>query len=68
MAAVADSSKIQIPFAEDIRQFPFAPLDVVVLPNGKEVKEHSLLPTTELEEAMDEFVCRMELPMETAEK
>ncbi|KAI8576665.1 hypothetical protein K450DRAFT_256125 [Umbelopsis ramanniana AG] len=55
---------IRVPFAEDIRQFPFAPLDVVTLPNGKEVTDHKLLPSKELEDAMDAFVASMELPKE----
>jgi hypothetical protein len=55
---------LQVPFAEDIRQFPFAPLDVVILPNGKEVTDHKLLPSKELEDAMDAFVTKMELPKE----
>lgn len=62
------SDDVQIPFAEDIRQFPFAPLDVVMLPNGKEVTEHPNLPTKELEDAMDAFVSKMQLPLEEDDK
>ncbi|KAJ2956340.1 hypothetical protein NQZ79_g7801 [Umbelopsis isabellina] len=57
---------VRVPFAEDLRQFPFAPLDVVVLPNGKELTEHKNLPTKELEDAMDDFVSRMELPLDSS--
>jgi hypothetical protein len=38
---------------------------VVILPNGKEVTDHKLLPSKELEDAMDAFVTSMELPKES---
>ncbi|CAO3668533.1 unnamed protein product [Umbelopsis ramanniana] len=56
---------IRLPFAEDIRQFSFAPLDVAILPNGKEVTDHRFLPSKELEDAMDTFVASMELPKDS---
>lgn len=39
---------------------------MVVLPNGKELTVHKNLPTKELEDAMDAFVSRMELPLDSS--
>ncbi|KAF3928883.1 hypothetical protein ABW20_dc0109269 [Dactylellina cionopaga] len=52
---------IQLPFAEDIRQYKFAPLDVVKTLTGKILDKHRFIPTQELQEAMNDYVDAMDL-------
>ena len=52
---------VQIPFAEDVRSYKFAPLDRVVTVSGKILKEHRNLPTEELGAAMSDYVDSLDL-------
>jgi ATP-dependent DNA helicase 2 subunit 2 len=52
---------VQVPFAEDIRQYTFAPLDKVVTMKGKVLTKHRNLPTEEQDEAMSNYVDSMNL-------
>lgn len=52
---------IPLPFAEDVRQYQFPPLDKVITVTGKTVLEHRLLPTDQLNEAMSDYVDSMDL-------
>ena len=52
---------VQLPFAEDIRHYQFAPLDRVMTVSGKAIKEHRNLPNDTLQAAMDEYVDKMSL-------
>lgn len=52
---------IPLPFAEDVRQYQFPPLDKVITVTGKTVLEHRLLPKDELTEAMSDYVDSMDL-------
>jgi hypothetical protein len=52
---------VQVPFAEDIRQYTFAPLDKVVTMKGKVLTKHRNLPTEEQDEAMSDYVDSMNL-------
>ncbi|KXL41555.1 hypothetical protein M433DRAFT_72779 [Acidomyces richmondensis BFW] len=52
---------VELPFAEDLRQYKFPPLDRVVTVSGKELKVHRTLPNNELQEAMSDYVDRMDL-------
>jgi len=53
---------IPLPFAEDVRNYKFPPLDKVVTLTGQTLSEHKqLLPSTELQEVMDDFVDSMDI-------
>ncbi|KAF3904370.1 hypothetical protein AA313_de0209514 [Arthrobotrys entomopaga] len=52
---------VQLPFAEDIRQYKFAPLETVKTLTGKVLEKHRLIPTQELQEAMNDYVEAMDL-------
>ena len=52
---------VQLPFAEDVRSYRFAPLDKVVTVSGKELKEHRNLPNENLQKAMSAYVDSMDL-------
>lgn len=52
---------IQLPFAEDVRSYKFAPLDRIVTVSGKILKEHRNLPNPSLSAAMSDFVDSMDL-------
>ena len=52
---------IQVPFAEDVRHYMFAPLDKVVTMKGKVLTKHRNLPTEEQDEAMSDYVDIMNL-------
>ncbi|KAI0656800.1 SPOC domain-like protein [Cubamyces menziesii] len=58
---------VQMPFADDIRNFPFASLETLVNKRGEVIKEHPYLPNKEQMAAMDRFVDAMDL-MEAGEK
>lgn len=50
-----------LPFAEDVRQYRFPPVDKVVTVSGKELKSHRNLPNDDLLSAMSDFVDNMSL-------
>lgn len=50
-----------LPFAEDIRQYRFPPLDKIVTVSGKTLTSHRNLPNDELLSAMDQFVDNLSL-------
>ncbi|KXJ97615.1 Ku70/Ku80 N-terminal alpha/beta domain-containing protein [Microdochium bolleyi] len=53
---------IPLPFAEDVRNYRFPPLDKVVTLTGQTLSEHKqLLPSTELQEVMDDYVDAMDI-------
>jgi len=52
---------IELPFAEDIRQYKFPPLDKVVTVGGKNLVQHRNLPNDELMQAMSDYVDSMDL-------
>ena len=52
---------VQLPFTEDVRAYKFPPLDKVVTVSGKEIKEHRNLPNEALQNAMSDYVDRMDL-------
>ena len=52
---------VELPFAEDIRQYTFPPLDKVVTVAGKHLIQHRTLPSDELMEAMGRYVDAMDV-------
>ncbi|KAL2263225.1 hypothetical protein VTK26DRAFT_7719 [Humicola hyalothermophila] len=52
---------VPLPFAEDVRSYQFPPLDRVLTVTGNVLKEHRLLPSDDLKEAMSGFVDAMDL-------
>lgn len=52
---------VELPFAEDVRNYKFPPLDRVVTVSGKELKVHRNLPNNELQDAMSAYVDSMDL-------
>ncbi|SNX86905.1 related to ATP-dependent DNA helicase II, 80 kDa subunit [Melanopsichium pennsylvanicum] len=50
------------PFREDLRRFPFPPLDRVITTDGTELRTGPTIPDNEDQEAMDAFVDSLELP------
>ncbi|KAL2143363.1 hypothetical protein VTI28DRAFT_10542 [Corynascus sepedonium] len=52
---------VPLPFAEDVRSYQFPPLDKVLTVTGNVVKEHRLLPSDDLKQAMSDFVDAMDL-------
>ncbi|KAI1313654.1 Ku70/Ku80 N-terminal alpha/beta domain-containing protein [Xylaria venustula] len=53
---------IPLPFAEDVRHYPFPPLDKVITVQGNTITEnHRNLPSRELQEAMDDYVDAMDI-------
>lgn len=50
-----------LPFAEDLRQYRFPPLDKVVTVSGKTLTSHRNLPSSDLMSAMSDFVDSMSL-------
>ena len=52
------------PFREDLRRFPFPPLDRVITTNGTEIRQAPTIPDQADQEAMDAFVDSLELPDE----
>jgi hypothetical protein len=57
----------QMPFADDVRRYRFAPLDMLVSKKGESITEHPYLPTKAQQTAMDEFVDSLDL-MEAGDK
>ncbi|CDO74809.1 hypothetical protein BN946_scf185001.g57 [Trametes cinnabarina] len=58
---------VQMPFADDVRNFPFASLETLINKKGEIVKEHPYLPTKEQMAAMEDLVDAMDL-MDAGEK
>ncbi|KAF2209263.1 hypothetical protein CERZMDRAFT_113966 [Cercospora zeae-maydis SCOH1-5] len=52
---------VELPFAEDVRNYKFPPLDRVVTVSGRTLKVHRNLPSDDLMHAMSEYVDRMDL-------
>ncbi|KAJ9637209.1 ATP-dependent DNA helicase yku80 [Coniosporium tulheliwenetii] len=52
---------VELPFAEDVRQYRFPPLDRVITVSGKQLIEHRNLPSDELMKAMSDYVDHMDL-------
>lgn len=52
---------VELPFAEDIRPYRFPPLDRVVTMSGKVLNQHRNLPSTNLIQAMSDYVDHMDL-------
>lgn len=52
---------VPLPFAEDVRSYQFPPLDKVLTVTGNVLKEHRLLPSDDLQQAMSDFVDAMDL-------
>ncbi|KAL2271739.1 hypothetical protein VTJ83DRAFT_1110 [Remersonia thermophila] len=52
---------VPLPFAEDVRTYQFPPLDKVLTVTGNVLKEHRLLPSKDLKEAMSNFVDAMDI-------
>lgn len=52
---------VPLPFAEDVRSYQFPPLDKVLTFTGSVIKEHRLLPSADLKQAMSDFVDAMDL-------
>jgi ATP-dependent DNA helicase 2 subunit 2 len=52
---------MELPFAEDVRNFKFPPLDKVVTVGGKKLLQHRTLPSDDLMEAMGHYVESMDL-------
>ncbi|SPQ22346.1 1fe97e1b-7be3-49c1-9f4c-33232a827330 [Thermothielavioides terrestris] len=52
---------VPLPFAEDVRSYQFPPLDKVLTVTGNVIKEHRLLPSEDLKQAMSDFVDAMDL-------
>ncbi|MCJ1284175.1 ATP-dependent DNA helicase II subunit 2 [Xylographa opegraphella] len=52
---------VQIPFAEDVRSYKFAPLDRIITVSGKILKEHRNLPNEALSSAMSDYVDSLDL-------
>lgn len=52
---------VEVPFREDLKRFTFPPLDRVITREGKELVEHTSLPSKEMQKCMDEMVDSMDL-------
>ena len=52
---------VELPFAEDMRSYKFAPLDKVVTVSGKYLIQHRNLPSDDLMQAMSDYVDAMDL-------
>ncbi|RYO82584.1 hypothetical protein DL766_000202 [Monosporascus sp. MC13-8B] len=53
---------VPLPFAEDVRNYRFPPLDEVVTATGKKLTEHDrFLPSNELQEVMSDYVDAMDI-------
>ena len=54
---------VPLPFAEDVRTYPFPPLDKVITASGAVLTKHRLLPDDDLQEAMSNYVDAMDISM-----
>ncbi|PSS03796.1 ATP-dependent DNA helicase II [Coniella lustricola] len=52
---------VPLPFAEDVRQYRFPPLDKVFTITGKTLTEHRFLPDDKLRKAMSNYVDAMDI-------
>ncbi|KAI0862643.1 Ku70/Ku80 N-terminal alpha/beta domain-containing protein [Xylaria cubensis] len=53
---------VPLPFAEDVRNYPFPPLDKVITVHGNTITEnHRNLPSKELQDAMNDYVDAMDI-------
>lgn len=52
---------VRVPFREDVKRYAFPPLDRVTTRTGEELREHHTIPSSEQQEAMDEFVDSLDL-------
>ncbi|KFY20733.1 hypothetical protein V491_03475 [Pseudogymnoascus sp. VKM F-3775] len=52
---------VPLPFAEDVRQYRFPPLDRVITLSGQTMTKHRNLPTDELANAMSAYVDAMDI-------
>lgn len=52
---------VELPFAEDLRQFTFPPLDKVVTVAGKNLFQHRNLPNDDLMQSMGDYIDAMDL-------
>ncbi|KAI1170732.1 Ku70/Ku80 N-terminal alpha/beta domain-containing protein [Nemania sp. FL0916] len=53
---------VPLPFAEDVRSYPFPPLDKIVTVQGNTITDnHRNLPSHELQEAMNDYVDAMDI-------
>lgn len=52
---------VPLPFAEDVRQYRFPPLDKVMTITGKTLTQHRFLPDDKLMRAMGDFVDAMDI-------
>ena len=52
---------VPLPFAEDVRAYPFPPLDKVVTINGGVLTKHRLLPNDDLNKAMSDYVDALDI-------
>lgn len=52
---------VELPFAEDIRNYKFPPLDKVITVSGKTLTQHRYLPSDDLVNAMSDYVDAMDL-------
>ncbi|CAK7263862.1 ATP-dependent DNA helicase yku80 [Sporothrix epigloea] len=54
---------VPLPFAEDVRSYPFPPLDKVITASGAVLTKHRLLPNDDLNKAMSDYVDAMDFSM-----
>lgn len=52
---------VELPFAEDVRQYRFPPLDRIITVSGKTITQHRNLPSQDLQDAMSAYVDAMDL-------
>ncbi|CAE6431494.1 unnamed protein product [Rhizoctonia solani] len=52
---------VQVPFAEDVRRYPFPSLDRYVTKKNEVLEEHPYIPTSDMNAAMDDWVDNMDL-------
>ncbi|KAF1834420.1 SPOC domain-like protein [Decorospora gaudefroyi] len=52
---------VELPFEEDMRRYKFPPLDRKLTVSGKTITEHKDLPTSDLLDAMSDYVDAMDL-------
>lgn len=55
--------EVELPFAEDVRQYKFPPLDKIMTVSGKILTEHRNLPSSDLMDAMGDYIDSMDLSM-----
>ncbi|KAF2455774.1 SPOC like C-terminal domain-containing protein [Lineolata rhizophorae] len=52
---------VELPFAEDLRDYKFPPLDRIITISGKKLVEHRYLPSDDLMNAMSDYVDSMDI-------